>query len=60
MLRLLFAAGLIHKSQMSKSHVEEPEEVVAIGDNVYVKVISIDVSQSRNLHCIFDCGWQFS
>ncbi|XP_078584786.1 zinc finger CCHC domain-containing protein 17-like [Branchiostoma floridae x Branchiostoma japonicum] len=33
--------GLVHKSQMSASRVEDPKEVVDMGDRVYCKVISL-------------------
>ena len=37
--------GLVHKSQISKSRVEDPSEMFTKGEMVYCKVISIDVSE---------------
>ncbi|KAI0227696.1 Nucleolar protein of 40 kDa [Lamellibrachia satsuma] len=34
--------GLVHKSQMSNTRLEHPEDMVANGDRVYCKVISVD------------------
>nr|XP_011420644.2 nucleolar protein of 40 kDa [Crassostrea gigas] len=34
--------GLVHKSQMSKSRVEDPSEMLATGEKVYCKVISVE------------------
>ena len=34
--------GMVHLSELSWSRVEKPEEVVAVGDSVKVKVIGID------------------
>jgi small subunit ribosomal protein S1 len=39
--------GLVHISELSTSHVESPEEVVQVGDQVRVKVIDVDVSRRR-------------
>jgi small subunit ribosomal protein S1 len=39
--------GLIHISELSWSHVNHPSEVVAIGDQVNVKVIDIDRDRQR-------------
>lgn len=36
--------GLVHISQLSQSRVESPHDIVAIGDRVYVKVLSITPS----------------
>ncbi len=41
------ADGLIHLSELSWSRVQKPEEVVNIGDEVEVKVISVDRERSR-------------
>ncbi len=39
--------GLIHISELSNRHVEMPEEVVKIGEEIKVKVIDIDVDRRR-------------
>jgi len=39
--------GLIHISELSWSHVNHPSEVVAIGDDVQVKVLDIDLDRQR-------------
>ena len=48
-LFLCFILGLVHKSQMSKVKVDDPEEVCAVGDRLYCKVINIDVSITSTL-----------
>ncbi|PTI69654.1 30S ribosomal protein S1 [Staphylococcus succinus] len=39
--------GLVHVSELSHEHVKSPEDVVAIGDKVKVKVKSIDKDSER-------------
>jgi small subunit ribosomal protein S1 len=39
--------GLVHISELSESHVESPEHVVNVGDQVQIKVIDVDVSRRR-------------
>jgi len=39
--------GLVHISELSNTHVESPESVVNVGDQVQVKVIDVDVSRRR-------------
>ena len=39
--------GLVHISELSTAHVESPEQVVNVGDNVRVKVIDVDVPRRR-------------
>ena len=39
--------GLIHISELSWSHVNHPSEVIAIGDEVQVKVLDIDRDRQR-------------
>jgi len=39
--------GLIHVSELSWKHVENPTEVVAIGDEITVKVLEIDMERER-------------
>ena len=39
--------GLVHISELSQRHVEIPEQVVQVGDDVMVKVIDIDLDRRR-------------
>jgi small subunit ribosomal protein S1 len=39
--------GLVHISEMARGHVEKPEDVVAVGDVVKVKVQDIDLDRRR-------------
>ena len=39
--------GLLHISQISKDHVENPSEVLTVGDSVEVKVIDINLEEKR-------------
>src|SRR5881392_2409799 len=39
--------GLVHISELSTMHVESPEQVVNVGDQVRVKVIDVDVPRRR-------------
>ena len=39
--------GLIHISELSYKHVEMPEEVVKVGDDVEAKIVGIDVDRRR-------------
>src|SRR5207248_1048200 len=39
--------GLVHISELSNTHVESPESVVNVGDQVQVKVIDVDVPRRR-------------
>jgi small subunit ribosomal protein S1 len=39
--------GLVHISELSHEHVESPEQVVQVGDQVRVKVVDVDVSRRR-------------
>jgi protein Tex len=39
--------GLMHISKMSKKYVKDPHDVVSVGDNIKVKVISIDPELKR-------------
>jgi predicted RNA-binding protein with RPS1 domain len=39
--------GLVHISELSHEHVESPEAVLSVGDEVRVKVIDVDVSRRR-------------
>ena len=35
--------GLVHVSELAKRHVEIPKQIVAINDDVMVKIIDIDL-----------------
>lgn len=49
--------GLVHISRMSDRFVRDPHEVVAVGDKIKVKVISIDRSLDRvSLEILKDTG----
>ena len=39
--------GLVHISELAERHVELPEQVVTVGDEVFVKVIDIDLERRR-------------
>jgi small subunit ribosomal protein S1 len=39
--------GLVHISELAEGHVESPEAVLSVGDNVRAKVIDVDVSRRR-------------
>lgn len=39
--------GLVHVSELSWNHVELPEEVIAVGNEVEVKIIDIDLERRR-------------
>ncbi len=39
--------GLVHISELSEQHVEIPEQVVTVGDDLFVKVIDIDLDRRR-------------
>ena len=39
--------GLVHVSQMARKYVKNPTEVVSVGDEVEVKVASIDIERGR-------------
>ncbi len=39
--------GLVHISELSDQHVESPEQVVQVGEQVRVKVVDVDVSRRR-------------
>jgi len=45
--------GLVHVSQMSVNYVNNPEEVVKIGDTVKVRVMEIDDQHRINLSMLF-------
>ena len=39
--------GLVHISELAERHVEIPEQVVQVGDDVMVKIIDIDLDRRR-------------
>ncbi|MDR1824369.1 MAG: 30S ribosomal protein S1 [Bifidobacteriaceae bacterium] len=39
--------GLVHISELAVRHVEQPEQVVNVGETVFVKVIDIDLERRR-------------
>ena len=39
--------GLVHISEISKDYIKHPSEVLKVGDQVTVKVISVDVDKKR-------------
>jgi small subunit ribosomal protein S1 len=39
--------GLVHISEISDQHIESPESVLSVGDQVRVKVIEVDVPRRR-------------
>jgi len=39
--------GLVHISELSDSHVESPEQILSVDDEVRVRVIDVDVSRRR-------------
>src|SRR5437870_5400285 len=39
--------GLVHISELSNEHVDSPEQVVQVGDQVRVKVVDVDVPRRR-------------
>ena len=39
--------GLVHISELAERHVEIPEQVVQVGDSLFVKIIDIDLERRR-------------
>ena len=39
--------GLVHISQLDKRYIEDPSDVVSVGDVVRVKVLEVDVDRRR-------------
>src|SRR5512136_2994111 len=39
--------GLVHISEMAKGHVETPDQVTAVGEQVMVKVMDVDLDRRR-------------
>lgn len=48
--------GLVHISQLSDKFVKHPMEVVAVGDNVRVRVLSVDLQRERVSLSMKDTG----
>src|SRR5919108_4887939 len=39
--------GLVHVSELSWKHIDHPSEVVQVGDEIFVKIIDIDLDRRR-------------
>ena len=39
--------GLVHISELAERHIELPEQIVQVGDDIFVKVIDIDLERRR-------------
>ncbi len=39
--------GLVHISELAERHIELPEQIVQVGDELFVKVIDIDLERRR-------------
>ncbi len=39
--------GLVHISELAERHIELPEQIVKVGDEIFVKVIDIDLERRR-------------
>lgn len=39
--------GLVHNSELAAGHVDKPEDVVEVGDDLHVKVIDVDLKRRR-------------
>ncbi|MDO5048275.1 MAG: 30S ribosomal protein S1 [Actinomycetaceae bacterium] len=39
--------GLVHISELAQRHIDAPEQVVKVGDEVFVKIIDIDLERRR-------------
>ncbi|MEJ5186110.1 MAG: 30S ribosomal protein S1 [Candidatus Geothermincolales bacterium] len=39
--------GLVHISEISRRHIDHPEEVLSVGDTVQVKVVDMDIDRRR-------------
>ncbi len=39
--------GLVHNSELAAGHVDKPEDVVQVGDDLHVKVIDVDPKRRR-------------
>ena len=45
-------SGLVHVSQMSSARIEDPAEMLAKGEKVYCKVISVEVDFYFMFFCV--------
>lgn len=52
--------GLVHISELSKEHVEAPEQVVVVGEDVEVKIIDVDLARRRISLSIKQAGGETS
>lgn len=43
-------AGLVHKNDMSASRVDNPSEIIDVGEKVWIKVIGREVSTQHKIH----------
>jgi small subunit ribosomal protein S1 len=50
--------GLVHISEISEEHVDSPEQVINVGDQVRVKVVEVDVQRRRISLSIKQVGGQ--
>ncbi|MGO1402598.1 MAG: 30S ribosomal protein S1 [Flaviflexus sp.] len=39
--------GLVHISELAQRHIEQPEQIAKVGDELFVKVIDIDLERRR-------------
>ena len=39
--------GLVHISEMARGHVEKPEDVVNVGDEIKIKIMDVDMDRRR-------------
>ena len=39
--------GLVHISEMARGHVEKPEDVVNVGDEIKIKIMDVDIERRR-------------
>jgi len=39
--------GLVHISEISKEYIKHPSEVLKVGDQVTVKILSVDIPKKR-------------
>ena len=47
--------GLVHISQISNKYIKHPSEVLTVGEQLNVKVLSVDVQKKRIQLTIKDC-----
>ena len=39
--------GLIHVSELTNRHIQHPKEVVAVGDSLTLRIVSMDLGRQR-------------